>query len=629
MHSLISVPVRAPIGLRLSLLSTALLAMNGAAQAQVQAQADRQLAPVVVTATRTAQPLTDVLADVSIISREQLDNAGMQSLVDVLANLPGVQISTSGSYRSSSGVFLRGATSSQTILLVNGVRMGSATSGSYSLESLPLDRVERVEVLRGAAAAMYGPDAVGGVIQVFTREPHEGLQRSVSVGIGSDGQRKLGASLQGQSGAWGYTLGASNEKTKGLSVTLPGASGFNGDVDGSAYASLDASVKYQINPQHAVTAQMLVSEGEYGFDGVPSPNPLKLTAAAAQAAAYPKLEQHGLKWTAQWVPDWLSTVSISRSEDISVSRYWRTVDGAAAGDNRYNTAREEINWQNDIRLGHDTLTLMADHRTDAVDSSTNYAVKQRKVQGLMASYAMKREGWDALATLRHDSNSQFGSFNNWALSGGYRLTAQLRLVGSAGTTFQAPSFNQLYFPGFGNTALKPQQGQAQEMGLRYQQGSTVASATVYRNEVKGFITPATNVQSNLAVLKGVTLAVDQTWGATALSLSYDHADPRLKPSNDRVTRVARNVLRTQLSQRYGAWHSFAELRLLGNRQDTMFPGRVTLPGYGLINLGTTYQVNKQWRVQARLNNVTDKAYSLANGYTTPGRNVFVSLNWND
>ena len=171
---------------------------------------------MVVTATHTAQPLTDVLADVSIISREQLDKAGLQSLVDVLANLPGVQISTSGSYRSSSGVFLRGATSSQAILLVNGVRMGSATSGSYSLESLPLDRVERVEVLRGAAAAMYGPDAVGGVIQVFTREPQEGLQRSVSVGVGSDGQRKLGASLQGQAGALGYSLGASNEKTKGL-----------------------------------------------------------------------------------------------------------------------------------------------------------------------------------------------------------------------------------------------------------------------------------------------------------------------------------------------------------------------------------------------------------------------------
>lgn len=615
------------LGARLSVISLAALAALGTAST-AWAQAAPSLKDVVVTATRTSQPLTDVLADVSIIDRDQLDKAGMQSLVDVLANLPGVQISANGSYRSTTGVFLRGASSSQTILLVNGVRVGSATSGTYSLESLPLDRVERIEVLRGAAAAMYGPDAVGGVIQVFTREPLEGLQRSLTVGIGSDGQRKLGASLQGQTGAWGYTLGASREKIKGINVKLPGASGFNADADGSDYTSLDASVKYQINRDHAVSVQLLQSDGEYGFDGTPYPNPLNVTAITTTAVAKPKMEQQGVKWTAQWTADWLSTVSLSRSKDVAVRQYWRQTDGAAAGEDRYNTTRQQMSWQNDIRFGKDLLTLMADHRQDEVDSTTLYTVKENKVQGLAASYALKRDGWDALATVRHDQNSQFGGFTNWALSGGYRLNDQFRLVGSAGTTFQAPSFNQLYYPNFGNTALKPQQGKAQEIGLRFQQGSTRASATVYRNEVEGFITPATNVQSSLAVLSGATLSFDQSWGATKLSASYDYTDPRLKPSNARVVRVARNVLRTQVNQQYGAWNSFAELRLSGDREDG-FTKRVTLPGYGLVNLGTAYKVNKQWNVQARLNNLTDKSYSLADGYTMPGRNVFVSLNWND
>ena len=619
------------LGARLSVISLAALAALAAlgTASTAWAQAAPSLKDVVVTATRTSQPLTDALADVSIIDRSQLDNAGMQSLVDVLANLPGVQISTSGSYRSSTGVFLRGASSSQTILLVNGVRMGSATLGSYSLESLPLDRIERIEVLRGAAAAMYGPDAVGGVIQVFTREPQDGLQRSASVGVGSDGQRKLGASLQGQTGAWGYTLGASHERAKGMNVKLLGASQFNADVDGFDYTSLDASVKYQINAQHAVSAQLLLSDGEYEFDSDPSPNPLNLNATTAQAVALPKQEQTGLKWTAQWTDDWMSTVFFSRSKDVSVSQYTRQSDGATAGIGRFDTARQQFTWQNDIRLGKDLLTLLTDHRVDEVNSTTNYTVKERKVQGVAASYALKRDGWDALATVRHDRNSQFGSFTNWALSGGYLLNDQFRLVGSVGTTFQAPSFNQLYWPSFGNAALKPQRGKAQEIGLRYQQGSTQASATVYRNEVEGFITPATNVQSNLAVLSGVTLSVDQSWGATKLSASYDYADPRLKPANQRVTRVARNVLRTQVNQQYGAWNTFAEVRLSSNREDTQFPGRVTLPGYGLINLGTAYKVNKQWSVQTRLNNLANKSYSLANGYTTPGRNVFVSLHWND
>jgi len=606
----------------------AVLALLGGMSVGAMAQTD-ELEVVVVTATRIPVPLTDVLADVSIIDREQLEGAGMQSLIDVLAGLPGIQVTSNGSYRSNSGVFLRGATTSQTILLVNGVRVGSATSGGYSLENLPLDRIERVEVLRGAAAALYGPDAVGGVIQVFTREPQEGLQRSVSVGMGTDGQRRLGASLLGQTGPWGYSLGASHERAKGINVKLPGASGFNPDEDGFEFTSLDASLSYRVNQRHMVSAQFLLSEGEYDFDAAPSPNPLGLNAATARAVAHPTLEQQVLRWSAKWSDTWSSTLTAGRSKDESVNRYWRLSDGAAAGEGRFNTTRTQFIWQNDIRIGDDMLTLLAEQRKDEVDSTTAYTVSERTVRGLVASYAMRREGWDSLLTVRHDRNSQFGSFNNWALSGGIRLTESWRLVGSMGTTFQAPSFNQLYFPGFGNPDLTPQQGRAQEAGLRYQQGSTRASAVVYRNKVQGFITPATNVQSNLAVLKGVTLAVDQSWGATTLAVSYDHADPRLKPSNDRVVRVARNVLRTQVSHRHGAWHSFAELRLSSDREDTQWPGRVTLPGYGLVNLWTTYQISPQWSVRARLNNVTDKTYSLANGFTTPGRNLFVSLNWND
>lgn len=597
-----------------------------------------ELDAVVVTATRTAMPVADVLADVSIIDRAQLERSEMQSLVDVLALLPGVQVSSNGSYRSTTGIYLRGATSSQTILLINGVRVGSATSGSYSLESIPLDRIERVEVLRGAAAALYGADAVGGVIQVFTREPQEGVQRSVSVGVGGDGQRQLGASLQGQAGAWAYSVGASHETARGMNVKLPSASGYNADVDGFENTSLDASLRYRINRQHEISAQFLLSDGEYDFDSAPSPNPLVLSATTARAVAFPRLEQQVFKWTAQWTDDWSSSVTAGRSKDASVSRYWRLTDGASAGESRYDTTRTHFVWQNDIAFGKDALSLVAEHREDAVDSTTAYTTAQRTTRGLAASYALRRDLWDVLGTARHERNSQFGAFNTWALSGGYKLSNDVRLVGSTGTTFLAPTFNQLYWPCAnpctpssyrGDPDLTPQRGRAHEIGMRYQRGGTRASAVLYRNAVRGFIAPATNVQSSLAVLKGVTLSLDQRWGATALSLSYDHADPRLKPGGERVTRVARNVLSGRLSHQTGAWSPFVEVRLSGNREDTQWPGRVTLPGYGLLNVGTAYKLNRYWRIQARLDNLTDKSYSLANGYTTPGRNLFVSISWND
>lgn len=607
----------------------AVAALMGSVSLGAVAAPTTELAPVVVTATRTPVSLTDVLADVTILDREQLEQAGLQSLVDVLAQVPGVQMTANGSYRSNSGVFLRGATTSQTILLINGVRVGSATTGGYSLENLPLDRIERVEVLRGAAAALYGPDAVGGVIQIFTREPQEGLRRAATLGLGSDGQRKAGASLQGKSGPWGYTLGVGHERATGINVKVPGASGFNPDEDGFEFTSVDASLRYQINHQHQVSWQWLLSDGEYGFDGSPFPNPLSLNAATARAVAQPRLTQQTLKWSAQWTPDWTSVLTIGRTKDESVNQYWRLSDGAFGGQSRFDTQRTQWSWQHDIRLGRDTLSLVAEQRKDEVDSTTAYTVSERTVRGVVASYALVRDRWDALATVRRDRNSQFGHFNTWALSAGYRLAPEWRWVASTGTTFQAPTFNQLYFPGFGNPDLVPQRGRAHEVGLRYQHGGTRASVVVYRNEVRGFITPATNVQSNLAVLEGVTLALDQTWGATALSLSYDYADPRLKPTNERVLRVARHVLRTQLRHRHGPWTSFAELRLSSDREDAQWPGRVTLPGYGVLNVGTTYRLGRGLSVLARLNNVTDKTYSLANGYTTPGRHVFVALNWND
>lgn len=583
--------------------------------------------PVVITASRMPQSLSDVLADVSIIDRETLQNAGLQSLGDVLASLSGVQLVTNGSYRSSTSVSLRGASASQAILLVNGVRVGSATLGSFSLENLPLGRIERVEVLRGAAAALYGPDAVGGVIQIFTREPVDGLQRSVTAGLGSDGQGQLGVSLSGRSGAWGYSLGASRERADGINVKTQNASGFNKDKDGYVFTSVDGSLQWKLSELHELNLNLLHSQGEYDFDGAPSPTPVGTNAGKLRAVNVPSMRQLSLDWAAKWTPSWSSILKIGQSKDLSPSRYLLESDNTLAGESRFNTHRQQFSWQNNLRIGNDSLSLIAEHRLDEVDSSTAYTVRERTMRGFVASYSKRADGWDALLTARHDQNSQFGNFNTWSVSGGYKLNSDWRLVGNVGTTFQAPSFNQLYFPGFGNTALKPQEGKSHEIGIRYSAGSQRAGMVIYQNDVQGFINTATNVQSSLAVLEGATFNWERSWSDTRLSTSYDYADPRLKPTNARVSRVARNMVRAQVNHRVGPWTPFAELRLSGDRFDSA--SNLTLPGYGVFNLGSSYRWDKNWRIVGRLNNLGDKTYSLANGFTTPGRNLFVSLQWTD
>ena len=617
---------------RLAVLSCTLFgAVHCAAQTAAPTTAPA-LPEVVVSASRVAVPVTDVIADVSIIDRGALDRTGQSSLRDVLAQQPGVQFVSNGGYRSSTSVFLRGASGSQAIVLIDGVRVGSATSGGAAFENMPLDRIERIEILRGAASALYGPDAVGGVIQIFTREPVEGLQLTASLGAGSDGQQQTGASLRGRAGAIGYSLGVSNEKASGISVTTkPTASSYNPDTDSFDATSMDVKLTAQLSPQHALTLGWLQSTMSYQFDGTASPNPLGLTKLTTDARSLPTLRQGSLKWEAQWLADWKSTLLLGSSDDDSITEYLSSADGALNGRSKFNTRRTQASWQNDISLGQDVLTLVLESRAESVDSTTIYTVNERDIRSAMASYALNRDGWNALAVARNDQNSQFGSFNNWALSGGYQLIPGWRAVASIGTSFQAPSFNQLYFPGFGTPTLMPQQSRAAEIGLKYSLGPMSLGAVVYRNEVQGFINPANNVQSSLAVLRGVTLNLQAQRGNTGYKASYDYADPRTQPNDLRFVRIAQHVLNLNMTHRLGQVNVFGELKLSSDREDNRIfgsgSGRTTLAEYGLLNIGASWVPQRDWTFQARINNLTDANYVLADGYSTPGRNAFFGLSW--
>jgi vitamin B12 transporter len=521
------------------------------------------------------------------------------------------------------------------LVLVDGVRVGSATSGGAPLENIPLSRIERIEILRGASSALYGPDAVGGVIQIFTRDPGQGFHLDASIGIGSDGQQQAEASLRGSDGAIGYSVGVSREKATGISVISNPASGsYSPDDDGFGSTSVDAKLTAKLNADHAVRFGVLQSDTDYQVDSIPFPNPLGLTRLTSDARANVGLSNATLTWDAKWSKSWHSTVTVASSNEQSLAAYSRVSDGAPGGNTRFNTNRRQATWQNDIALDKDVLSLMMESRSETVDSDTAYTVTSRDVRSALASYAFNRAAWNALLVARNDDNSQFGNFNNWSLSGGFRVTDALRAVASMGTSFQAPSFNQLYYPGFGNQTLKPQRNRANELGLKYHLGHVSLGAVAYHNDIQGFIVPTTNAQSSLAVLRGITLTADMKRGDTGYSLSYDYADPRsystFAASNDlRLVRVARNLINARISQRLGAVSVFGELRLSGDREDNnlSFSGRDLLPGYTLLNVGANWKMQKNVSLLARINNLTDAQYQLANGFSTPGRNLFVSMNW--
>ena len=593
------------------------------------------LPETVVTASRIAVPITDVLADVSIVTRETLDKAGPSSLREVLAQLPGVQFSSNGSYRSSSGIFLRGAASRQTIVLIDGVRMGSATSGGASYENMPLERIERIEVMRGAASALYGPDAVGGVIQIFTRAPTEKLEATANFGVGFDGLLSRGLSARGGLGPIGYSVGVSREEAAGIStINNSLSSSFNPDDDAFKSTSFDAKLTAQVHKDHLFTLSLLQSRTNNQFDGRPSPNPGAVSALRWDATGELALKNATFSWQAQWLDAWKSTLTVGSSKDDSVTRYQRLDTGAFGAFGKFNTERQQITWQNDIPIGKDVLSLVLEKREEAVDSTTLYKVSDRSVRSAVASYALNKKDFNALVVVRKDKNSQFGSFSNWALSGGYRLTDALRVVASVGTSFEAPSFNSLYFPGFGVPTLQPQRNKAKEFGVKYNVRSLAMGVVVYHNVIKGFIVPSTNVQTSSAELRGATLTADNAVGDLTYGVSYDYADPRtfstIPASNNlQFVRVARNVLNARVGRSFGDVNVFGEWKLSSKRVDAKVVGngREDLPGYSSLNLGATYALNKNLSFLLRLNNLFDKQYTLTNGYSIPGFNMFASASY--
>ena len=593
------------------------------------------LAETVVTASRISVPITEVIADVSVVTRETLEKAGPSSLRDVLAQLPGVQFTSNGSYRSTSGIFLRGAATRQTLVLIDGVRVGSATSGGASFENLPLDRIERIEVLRGAASALYGPDAVGGVIQIFTRAPTDKFEAIANFGAGYDGVINRGLSARGSVGLIGYSLGVSREEAAGTSTRNNRLSAdFNPDDDAFKSTSFDAKLTAQVHKDHLLTLSLLQSKTDNQFDGRPFPNPGNVSALRWDAKNELALKNVTVNWQAQLMDAWKSTLTVGSSKDESVSRYQRTDTGAFGAFGKFNTERQQITWQNDVSIGKDVLSLALEKRDEAVDSSTVYTVADRSVKSAVVSYALNKKDFNALVVLRKDSNSQFGAFNNWALSGGYKLTDALRVVASVGTSFEAPSFNQLYFPGFGDATLQPQRSKSKEVGVKYNVGSLAMGAVVYQNLIQGFIVPSTNVQTSRAELRGATLTADNQVGELTYSVSYDYADPRtfttLAASNNlQFVRVARHVLNARVARNFGDVSVFGEWKLSSQRVDNKVvgSGRDDLPGYGTLNAGATYAVNKNLSFLLRINNLFDKQYTLANGFSTPGFNMFASVSY--
>ncbi|MGE8320041.1 MAG: TonB-dependent receptor domain-containing protein [Comamonas sp.] len=611
----IFLPPRARAALRLSAISVAALALCSPALAQ---DGGAPLSEMVVTANRTAQPLSDLVADMSIVDRETIERAGPSGVADVLSRLPGIEMVRNGGPGATTSLYLRGADTRFTAVYIDGVRIDSQSTGGASWQAIPLSVIDRIEVLRGPAAAVYGSDAMGGVVQIFTKKGEGAPQPYVGMGLGNRGTFTAEAGVSGGADGWDYAIGLARAQSHGFNARTVATA--NPDDDGYRNNAVFGRLGYQINRQHRVEATLLSSYMNSGYDASKPP---------VDDRSISKLQTLGLNWQAQWTSEYSTKLQYTQSRDE-----YETRPSLYLTDTRL----QNYLFQNEYRRGIHTLTAALERREDKLE---NGDIDRKRFQNALAlGWGLRSGAHTAQFNLRHDRDSEFGGKTTGSASYGYEFMPHWRATVSAGTAFRAPTLYQR-FSMYGDPSLTPEQGRNAELGLRWADGHDSFSATVYRNRVRNLInwvggtgTCAGNegpfggcyASVGRAVYEGVTLAGGTRVGMVNLRASVDFQNPHDLDTGKMLARRAKRRATLSADTTLAGWTLGGELQANGQRYDDAANTKV-LGGYTLLNLTASTQLGKDFSLVARLNNLADKKYELARTYATEGRSVYVGVRW--
>lgn len=585
---------------------------------------------VQVIGTRVPTALSRMVADVVVLERDQIRATSADSIEDLLRRIGGVQLSRNGGAGQNAGVSIRGSSVSNTLVLIDGVRIGSATAGQTDLAAISLAQVERVEIMRGPGSSLYGADAIGGVINIVTRrgDRDAGLSANLAVGTYRSAEGYVAAS--GRSGAFDYAVSLGGETSDGVSAVLPGdAFGqYNPDRDGFERSGVQLAAGYRLVPGHRIGIGYNASRLDSQFDSAQFLPPTFLPDASADFRSQLVTQLAVIDYSAELRSDWSTSLRLSSQSD--------KLDSGADVISTYDTQRRQFTWLNTwTPLDDQQVVLALDLLAESIDSS-DYQAPKRDNTGLVLGYTGTLAGNKLQADFRFDHNSVYGDQNTGKLGWGIDLDSAWSLRALAGTAFRAPTFNDLYFPGFGIVTLSPERSRSIEAGVNFRDANRSASATVYVNKVSDLIgyqsdpalcPPGFNFgcagNTSRALLKGITLQGVQPWGDFIFSLTLDWLDAKDDNTGQTLPRRASNQQTLAVDWNQGPWQMGATLLNVGSRPDA---GQL-LPSYALLNLNARYRLAPRWQLEARLQNATDKEYEPVADYQGVGRQLWLGLRY--
>jgi vitamin B12 transporter len=607
-----------------------------------QTNPDKEVAQVVVTASRIPTATTDLLSDVSLITRQHIENSGTTSVPELLGQLAGIQLTSENVRGSNASIFLRGTNSNHTLLLIDGQRISSATTGATALQHLPLDQVDRIEVLRGAASSLYGSDAMGGVIQVFTRKGADTAPvPSLYAGVGQYGSSIFSTAYGGRFNDTTFHVQVGYDDTKGLSeikASKPGAfDAYNPDRDGYRQTNASFNLSQPLNRDMVLSSSYLYSSGVRHSDNSNCDANWVTCTTNFDNRSKQTLDSGSVSLAWQVLPEWRSNIRLGTSHDRLESLEFDPTTMLVTVP-KYKTTQDQFSWQNDWAVGSSKWMAAIDWRGVNVESAKSLDVTSQTTRSAVLGFQNSQGQHLYQASVRRDEVTGLTGQNTGNLGYGYRLNSSWMARANVGTAFHAPTFNDLYWPldmvNFfqGNPRLKPETSINKEVGIRYATDRTEFGATVYQNRISNLIAyysdPVTflGTMNNIGVaeIQGITFNYGRALAGWKWMTTYDILSAKDQATDRTLARRAPRSGSLDVERKDGAWRTGVRAQAISRRFNDSSNNQ-NLPGY---------QVDKQWQLEAKMSNALNTDYvafkntvTPYNEYSVPGRSIFVGARY--
>jgi vitamin B12 transporter len=598
------------------------------------AQSVTVLEEVVVTATRSEAARSSILASVEVLNRDDIDRSQATSLADVLRQVAGFEFARNGGPGTVTSFFLRGHNSVNVVLLVDGVRMPADGIGAPLAVDIPLAHVQRIELVRGDASALYGSAANGGVIHIMTRK---GAGQYAQVGAGSHGRRSLQLGLSRASETTDVAIRLGQDQSPRLSsMNVRQKPSANPDLDQSTINNIALDLGHQLHADHKLKLSIsrIAAAVQYDDDafGYGSPIDVHRLDRISQTAL--------VMLTSNMTANWRSDLSVSQSRQNM--KDWKN-GFLKTADYDFGLARSDqlgLRWVNQIAINQRSALMLGietseeKFSTDAVVSGYRFA---KNDHAMFAGLTHQLADWTFQVNVRHDwlstrdlkmSTVEDDQRSSTLLGLSYRLSPQWKVVGTASTGFRAATVGE---QAYASAPLRPESFRSHELGLVYQKSARdQIRLSYFQADMKDLIAydRSSNLTNLLASNQGLELSGRTRLGSADLSMNLVVQDPKNQDTGKLLARRAKRVAGLRLVQPMGTLEWSASASYHSQRRDSDF-SEVLLRPYATLDLGVAMPLNPNVKLRVSVENATDRQYQTAFGYNVPRRGVFAALSFQD